>query len=139
MGWFLLVALNTTESAASPSQTASRCPRAVTCGSIEGVVTGLPSGLGIADVSVTLRSVGDPWLEVRTTDLDGSFRFSELPSGLYSLEAKGLGWRSASVAPVVVVPGVPITEHLELRQLPPPIRVPFAVPPDPGPSSEPRS
>ncbi|MEQ1567092.1 MAG: carboxypeptidase-like regulatory domain-containing protein [Myxococcota bacterium] len=85
-------------------------------GSIEGVVTGLPSGLGLPNVCVTLRSATAPWLETRTTAPDGSFRFADLPSGLYSIEAKGAGWLDNSVSPVVVVPGVPVSEHLQLVQ-----------------------
>src|SRR5688500_14006352 len=118
MTWVFLVAALATPSSASPTQ----------LGMVEGVVTGLPSGLGVPNVSVTLRSTTDPWLEVRTTDLDGAFRFSNLPAGMYSLEAKSAGWFDTTVAPVLVVPGVPITEHLEMTQLPPPRAVLKVVP-----------
>jgi hypothetical protein len=98
-----------TPSQASPAQ----------FGMVEGVVTGLPSGLGIANVSVTLRSDTQPWSEVRTTDLQGNFRFTNLPAGLYSLEARSAGWLGVTVSPVLVVPGVPVSEHLEMSTSPP--------------------
>lgn len=89
-------------------------------GMVEGVVTGLPTGLGLPNVSVTLKSDTAPWSEVRTTDLEGSFKFSNLPAGLYSLEARSTGWLEVSVSPVVIVPGVPVVEHLEMSASPAP-------------------
>jgi len=115
MGAMMVVVALATSSEASPVQ----------LGMVEGGVTGLPTGLGLANVSVTLRSDTEPWSEIHTTDLRGSFRFSNLPAGLYSIEARSAGWLGASVSPVVIVPGIPVIEHLEMTLVPPvPIELP---------------
>ena len=98
-------------------------------GLLEGVVTSVPNGLAVPNVSITLRSTSDPFVEIRTTDRDGAFRFEDLPAGLYSLEALGVGFRRETVSPILVVPGVAVSEHVELL-VPGSRPVPF-VPPAP--------
>jgi hypothetical protein len=105
--------------ASAPAPSASRAALAGD-GVVEGVVTGLPNGLALQNVSVILRSATHSWVEVRTTDDQGAFRFSELPAGVYSLEAHGAGFFDAPTVPLVVLGGVPITEHLQMSALPPP-------------------
>lgn len=83
-------------------------------GLLEGVVTSVPNGLAVPNVSITLRSANDPFVEIRTTDRDGAFRFDNLPAGLYSIEALGVGYRRETVSPILVVPGVAVSEHVEL-------------------------
>jgi hypothetical protein len=94
-------------------------------GMLEGVVTSAPIGLAVPNASVTLRSTSTDWFEVRTTDRDGLFRFEDLPAGLYSLEARagetaghprGVGLQQAFVSPVIVIPGMPVTENLVLLE-----------------------
>ncbi|MEQ1507796.1 MAG: carboxypeptidase-like regulatory domain-containing protein [Myxococcota bacterium] len=95
-------------------------------GMLEGVVTSAPYGLAVPNASVTLRSTANAWAEVRVTDGEGAFRFDDLPAGLYSLEAKSgaaPGLLEAQVSPIIVVPGVPVSENLVLVDLavqPPP-------------------
>lgn len=83
-------------------------------GMVEGVVTGVPTGLALSDVSVTLRSTSEPWSVVRTTDAEGTFRFSGLPGGVYTIKAQQAGFIDASLDSVIVIPGVPVSEHLEM-------------------------
>jgi hypothetical protein len=78
----------------------------------------------VSSVSVTLRSIARtpsqpasqvaPFVAVRNTDLEGVFRFDDLPAGLYSIEARidGLEW--ADFAPILVVPGLEVREHIVL-------------------------
>lgn len=89
-------------------------------GRVHGVVTRQADGLGLSSVSVTLRSQTLPLLEVRSTSADGAFRFDDLPAGLYSLEARADGYARATLSPVLVVPGVAVTEHLVLAPTPAP-------------------
>ena len=116
-----VLALGSTGAWASPSR-----------GLLEGVVTSVPNGLAVPNVSITLRSASDPFVEIRTTDRDGAFRFEDLPAGLYSLEALGAGFRRETLSPILVVPGVAVSEHVELLApwtLPLPASAPFQPPP----------
>jgi hypothetical protein len=105
---------------------------ASTTGRLEGVVTGQRYGLALPAVAVTLRSwhpqvrAGEslPVVEIRQTDRDGTFAFDGLPAGLYSLEATGTGQQRTTVSPVLVVPGLPVTEHLVVAETPRPYRPP---------------
>jgi hypothetical protein len=115
----MLAAWLTSAALASPPQ----------LGQLEGVVTSVPQGLAVPNVSVTLRSAINPegtlpLIEVRTTDRDGAFRFEDLPAGLYSLEAAGVGIPYTTLTPVIVVPGVALVEHVTV--------------PLPSPSANPR-
>lgn len=66
------------------------------------------------NVSVTLRSTSLPLVRMRTTDRNGAFLFEDLPAGLYSLEAAGKGIPETVLSPVIVVPGLPVIEHLSV-------------------------
>lgn len=95
-------------------------------GGVHGIVTGRTDGLGVSSVSITLRAIARspshahpasepaPLVEVRNTDLEGVFRFDDLPAGLYSIEARINGLEWANFAPILVVPGLEIREHLVL-------------------------
>jgi hypothetical protein len=113
------------------SAPASASPASETTGRLEGVVTGQRYGLALPAVSVTLRAwrpqvrAGElPLVSVRQTDRNGTFAFDDLPAGLYALEATGEGQQRATVSPVLVVPGVPVTEHLVVAETPRPYRPP---------------
>ena len=107
-------------------------PSSSTTGRLEGVVTGQRYGLAIPSVSVTLRAWGPqvragdslPVVEIRQTDRDGTFAFDDLPAGMYSLEATGTGQQRTTVSPVLVVPGLAVTEHLVVAETPRPYRPP---------------
>src|SRR5689334_565790 len=96
-------------------------------GGLHGIVTGRTDGLGVSSVSVTLRAIARttpahpaselaPFVEVRNTDIEGVFRFDDLPAGLYSIEARLNGLEWANFAPILVVPGTEIREHLVLSE-----------------------
>lgn len=87
-------------------------------GEVEGVVTALPTGLALANVSVTLRSEDTERVIVRTTDGDGAFRFGDLPAGLYTLAAKPPGYQAFRLTSLLVVPGIPVSEHVQLDPAP---------------------
>jgi hypothetical protein len=121
-GW-IGIALGLASAFWAPEAAASPTNR----GMLEGVVTSAPIGLAVPNASVTLRSTSTGWFEVRTTDRDGLFRFENLPAGLYSLEAqpaenssgshpRGVGLQQAFVSPVIVIPGLPVTENLVLLE-----------------------
>jgi len=97
-------------------------------GGLHGIVTGRTDGLGMASVSVTLRSVPTSpplateeaqWVEVRNTDIEGVFRFDDVPAGLYAIEAH-LDGREWSSEPILVVPGLRVHEHIVLGESPAP-------------------
>ena len=94
-------------------------------GGLHGIVTGRTDGLGVSSVSVTLRAIARtsaqpstvaPFVQVRNTDLEGVFRFDDLPAGLYSIEARINGLEWDDFAPILVVPGLEIREHLVLGE-----------------------
>ena len=99
-----------------------------TRGGLHGIVTGRTDGLGLSSVSITLRAVSRPsaklvpgpapFVAMRKTDLEGVFRFDDLPAGLYSIEARinGLEWESFT--PILVVPGLKVREHIVLGEDP---------------------
>ena len=66
--------------------------------SIVGRVTADATGEAIPQVSVTITAagVGDGSTS-ELTDLNGSFRFNELPAGRYMLSAHALNWRSTDI------------------------------------------
>lgn len=93
-------------------------------GGLHGIVTGRTDGLGMPSVSVTLRSLPSPstqvaardapWVEVRSTDTEGVFRFDDIPAGLYAMEAHLDGRAWSSFEPILVVPGFRLHEHIVL-------------------------
>lgn len=99
-------------------------------GGLHGIVTGRSNGLGMPSVSVTLRSLPAPdarraeeekapWVEVRSTDTEGVFRFDDVPAGLYAIEAQLDGRAWSSLDPILVVPGARLREHIVLGDVPP--------------------
>lgn len=95
--------------------TAWSAPAAAT-GQLSGIVTGQRYGLPVASVSVTLRSEGYRLVQVRQTDRHGAFAFEGLPAGRYSIEAVGAGLDPTGLGPVLVVPGVAVSEHLVVAE-----------------------
>jgi Carboxypeptidase regulatory-like domain len=89
-------------------------PRPEARGTVEGVVTGVATGLALSNVEVKLSSADALWNIVRTTNAEGTFSFSGIPAGVYRLEAWQEGYVEATVGSVFVIPGIPVSEHLQL-------------------------
>ncbi len=87
-------------------------------GGLRGVVTSERDGLQLHRVSVTLRSETTPQVEFRSTNPDGVFEFLDLPAGLYSLETRREGFAPTLSAPLLVIGGRLVVEHLELDRVP---------------------
>lgn len=102
-------------------------------GGLEGVVTSPIDGRGLPNVDVVLRleNAVDAAPHLARTDRLGTFRFEELPAGLYALDVVGHvpgapapGWLAARVSPVLVVPGAVTTQQVVLAPPLPPRRPP---------------
>ena len=70
-------------------------------GALTGTVTD-PSGAIIAGASVTVTNLATGQSRVATTDANGSYKFSLLPPGNYSLKFSAGGFKTAEVSPVTV-------------------------------------
>ena len=110
--WLLIAA------AAALLTGAPKANAAPNTGGLQGVVTGLDNGLVLPQVSITLRSETQPFLEIRHSGRDGAFQFDGVPPGLYSLEASQPGFRSTKLSPILVIPGREVTEHVVLERIP---------------------
>ena len=60
-----------------------------TTGTVEGTVTD-PNGAAVPNVTLTLSGPNLVRGQTTTSDADGSYRFSSVPPGRYTLEAKRL-------------------------------------------------
>lgn len=66
-----------------------------TTGDIAGIVTD-PSGATVPNASVTLKDLGKGATQTATSNADGSYRFSALLPGMYSVTVTSTGFNSAS-------------------------------------------
>ena len=110
-----LACVLTTPSWAAPSASPPLAETVTGAGVLQGVVTGEQHGLTLHRVSVTLRSETQPFVETRSTDREGVFRFDDVPPGLYSLEAKRTGYEDRVLAPILVLPGRELIEQVSLE------------------------
>ncbi len=72
-----------------------------TTGALTGTVTD-PSGAVIAGATVTATNVGTGQARTDTTDANGSYKFSLLPAGNYSLKISAAGFKTSEIASVTV-------------------------------------
>lgn len=72
-----------------------------TTGALTGTVTD-PSGAVIAGATVTATSIGTGQARTVTTDASGSYKFSLLPPGNYSVKFSSTGFKTAQIASVTV-------------------------------------
>jgi Carboxypeptidase regulatory-like domain len=70
-------------------------------GALAGTVTD-PSGAVISGATVTLTSLATSQVRTTTTDANGSYKFSLLPPGNYSVRFSASGFKTAEVPSVVV-------------------------------------
>jgi len=72
-----------------------------TTGALSGTVTD-PSGAVIAGATVTATNIGTGQARTATTDANGSFKFSLLPPGNYSVKFSATGFKTSDVASITV-------------------------------------
>jgi protocatechuate 3,4-dioxygenase beta subunit len=84
-------------------------------GSVEGVATDAGSGAFIARTNVELRLISSsgPVVKTTLTDTQGSYRFSSVPAGNYTVVATNRNYGNDSDA-IVVLPGVTAFSDLQL-------------------------
>jgi hypothetical protein len=86
-------------------------PQSATTGALTGNVTD-PSGAVISGAAVTLTSLATGQVRTATTDASGSYKFSLLPPGAYSVKFTANGFKTAEVSSV----NVSITETPVLNE-----------------------
>lgn len=74
-------------------------------GSISGTVTGAQTGEPISGASIKV-TLGGQLLTTAATDASGDYSFSELPPGIYTLEARAGGFLRSTKEAIEVVGGV---------------------------------
>jgi hypothetical protein len=89
--------------------------------SVQGVITGTitdPSGAVVPGATVTLTNVGTNASQTTTTGNDGSYRFSLVPPGAYTVEIKAANFAVVRASGVVVEASqtVPFSVKLELAK-----------------------
>ncbi|HTU46929.1 MAG TPA: carboxypeptidase regulatory-like domain-containing protein [Bryobacteraceae bacterium] len=72
-----------------------------TTGALTGTVTD-PSGAIIAGATVTATNIGTGQARTDTTNANGSYKFSLLPAGNYSVKISAAGFKTSEVASVTV-------------------------------------
>ena len=89
--------------------------------SVQGVITGTisdPSGAVVPNATVTLTNVGTNASQSTTTSNDGSYRFSLVPPGAYTVEIKAANFAVVRASGIVVEASqtVPFSVKLELAK-----------------------
>jgi Carboxypeptidase regulatory-like domain/TonB dependent receptor len=80
-------------------------------GALTGTVTD-PSGAVIVGADVTLTNSGTGQTRITTTDASGSYKFSLLPPGTYSVKFSSAGFKTVEVPGIVVnVTETPVLNH----------------------------
>jgi hypothetical protein len=88
---------------------------------VQGVITGTvtdPTGAVVPNASVTITNVGTNISQSATTGSDGSYRFSLVPPGTYTVEIKAANFAAVRISGVVVEASqtVPLSHQLELAK-----------------------
>src|SRR5437016_5958758 len=100
---------------------------------VQGVITGTitdPTGAVVPNATVTITNVGTNASQSATTGGDGSYRFSLVPPGTYTLEIKAGNFATVRVSGIVVEASqtVPFSRQLELAKAQQVIEVTAEVP-----------
>jgi len=88
---------------------------------VQGVITGTvtdPTGAVVPNASVTITNVGTNISQATTTGSDGSYRFSLVPPGTYTLEVKAANFATVRASGLVVEASqtVPYSVKLDLAK-----------------------
>jgi Carboxypeptidase regulatory-like domain/TonB dependent receptor len=88
---------------------------------VQGVITGTvtdPTGAVVPNAAVTITNVGTNISQSTTTGSDGSYRFSLVPPGTYTVEIKAANFSTVRISGVVVEASqtVPLNHQLELAR-----------------------
>src|SRR3979490_1265315 len=88
---------------------------------VQGVITGTvtdPTGAVMPNVTVTITNVGTNASQTTTTGSDGSYRFSLVPPGNYTIEMKAANFATVRASGIVVEASrtVPFSVKLELAK-----------------------
>jgi hypothetical protein len=88
---------------------------------VQGVITGTvtdPSGASVPSATVTITNVGTNASQTSTTESDGTYRFSLVPPGTYTVEVKASNFAGFRASGVVVQASqtVPLPIKLELAR-----------------------
>jgi hypothetical protein len=73
-------------------------------GSLSGVVSN-ESGAPLAGANIRVRPAGGGVAREDTSDVRGAFQFANLPSGIYTLTARKLGFREATLGSLRIITG----------------------------------
>ena len=89
--------------------------------SVQGVITGTvtdPTGAVVPNATITITNVGTNISQSTTTGSDGSYRFSLVPPGTYTLEIKAANFSTVRISGVVVEASqtIPLNHQLELAK-----------------------
>jgi hypothetical protein len=87
-------------------------------GTITGTVTD-PTGAAVVGATVTVTNTGTSAQAKATTSADGSYRFVDLPSGMYSVSVEVTGFRKSNVPEqrLVVASSLRVDVRLEIGQI----------------------
>jgi len=88
---------------------------------VQGVITGTvtdPTGAVVPNAAVTITNVGTNISQSTTTGSDGSYRFSLVPPGTYTVEIKAANFSTVRISGVVVEASqtIPLSHQLELAK-----------------------
>src|SRR5437763_16675935 len=86
---------------------------------VQGVITGTitdPTGAVVPNATVTITNTGTNISQSTTTGSDGSYRFSLVPPGTYTVEVKAANFATVRISGIVVEASqtVPYNVKLEL-------------------------
>ncbi len=87
--------------------------QSTTSGVVAGTVTD-PAGAAVPQASVTLTNVSTNNTQQATTNADGSYRFSFIPPGTYTVSVTAKGFANAERRGVVAIAGQPVAADVQL-------------------------